>query len=167
MQGSKGWFHTCTATQFQFVLLTEESRCPSGPSVTMRCLARGRPPTHVHAPRPGAYSAESFIRTVQETPQDKVQRCTNDNSMFAEQKRTVSSEWIGNGRTKGRHFQALHGSLLGVLRTHKSPGETAGFVADAACAALLGSCWFRPARQENSLLICCPRQCCHVRAKRL
>lgn len=40
-----------------------------------------------------------------ETLWDKVQRHANDKSMFAEQRKTVSSEWIGNGRTKVKPFQ--------------------------------------------------------------
>lgn len=43
----------------------------------------------------------------EETLWGKVQRHANDKSMFAEKRKTVSSEWIGNGRTEVRPFQTL------------------------------------------------------------
>lgn len=133
----------------QVVLVTEESRCAPGPSVTARCPGQRKAP---HTCMPAASRIHPRI-IHQNCSGDKVQRCANDKSMFAQQKGTVSSEWIENGRTKGRLFQPLRCGVSGVWRAHKSPGETAGFVADGARVALLGLCWFGPAGKRRRTLI--------------
>lgn len=67
--------------------------CPSQRKAPHMCMPRSQPRTGWN------HSSERFRRHW-----DKVQRHANDKSMFAEPKRTVSSEWIGNGRTKGTPF---------------------------------------------------------------